>query len=74
MAGSRTGRTSPNAPIPGALVGALIGRVGNGRPFGIGNQTTALGMPGAGMLFLGINDDNCGDNSGQFRVEINVLR
>jgi len=74
VAGSRTGRTSPNAPIPGTLVGALIGRVGNSRPFGIGDQTIALGMPAAGMLFLGINDDNCGDNSGQFRVEINLQR
>lgn len=74
VAGSRTGRTAPNAPIPGSLAGALIGRVGNSRPFGIGNQTVALGMPAAGMLFLGINDDNCGDNTGQFRVQINLLR
>jgi hypothetical protein len=74
VAGSRTGRTTPSAPIPGTLAGALIGRVGNSRPFGISDQTTALGMPAAGMLFLGINDDNCGDNSGQFRVEINLLR
>ena len=74
VAGSRTGRTSPNAPIPGALVGALIGRVGNSQPFGIGDQTIALGMPAAGQLFLGINDDHCGDNRGQFKVEINLLR
>ena len=74
VAGSRTGRTSPSAPIPAALAGALIGRVGNSRPFGIGNQTTALGMPAAGMLFLGINDDHCGDNRGQFKVQINILR
>lgn len=74
VSGSRTGRTAPGAPIPNALAGALIGRVGNSRPFGIGDQTIALGMPAAGMLFLGINDDNCGDNSGQFRVEISLLR
>jgi len=74
VAGSRTGRTSPGAPIPGALVGALIGRVGNSRPFGIGDQKIALGMPAAGMLFLGINDDHCGDNRGQFKVAINVMR
>jgi len=74
VAGSRTGRTSPSAPIPGALVGALIGRVGNSRPFGIGDQKIALGMPAAGMLFLGINDDHCGDNRGQFKVAINVMR
>ena len=74
VAGSRTGRTSPNAPIPGALAGALIGRVGNSRPFGIGDQTIALGMPASGQLWLGINDDHCGDNRGQFKVQINILR
>ncbi|MFO7694279.1 MAG: hypothetical protein R6V57_14415 [Vicinamibacterales bacterium] len=74
VAGSRNGRTSPSAPIPGTLVGALIGRVGNSRPFGIGDQRIALGMPMAGQLFLGINDDHCGDNRGQFRVEISLLR
>ena len=74
VAGSRTGRTSPNAPLPAALAGALIGRVGNSRPFGIGDQKTALGMPATGQLFLGINDDHCGDNRGQFKVEINILR
>jgi hypothetical protein len=74
VAGSRTGRSSPSAPIPGALAGALIGRVGNGRPFGIGDQKTALPMPASGQLWLGINDDHCGDNRGQFKVQINILR
>jgi hypothetical protein len=74
VAGSRTGRTSPNAPIPGALAGALIGRVGDSQPFGIGDQKGPLSMPAAGQLFLGINDDHCGDNRGQFKVQINILR
>jgi len=74
VAGSRTGRLSASAPIPGALAGALIGRVGNGRPFGIGDQKTALGMPASGQLWLGVNDDHCGDNRGQFKVQINILR
>ena len=74
VAGSRTGRTSPSAPIPGALAGALIGRVGNGRPFGIGDQKIAIPMPASGQLFLGVNDDHCGDNRGQFKVQINILR
>jgi hypothetical protein len=74
VAGSRTGRTAPNAPIPGSLAGALIGRVGNSRPFGIGDQTAALAMPASGRLFLGINDDHCADNRGQFRVQITVQR
>ena len=74
VAGSRRGSYAPNAPIRGALAGALIGRVGNGQPFGIGNQKAALPMPASGQLFLGINDDNCGDNRGQFKVSINMLR
>jgi hypothetical protein len=74
VGGSRTGRTSPNAPIPGALAGALIGRVGNSRPFEIGNQQSALAMPASGQLWLGNNDDHCGDNLGQFRVRINIQR
>lgn len=71
-AGSKQGRYAPNAPLPGDLAGAFIGRVGNGRAFGIGDQTQPLPMPGAGQLWVGINDDNCGDNRGEFRVEINV--
>ena len=50
-------------------MGALIGRIGNGAPFGIGNQTN-VPMPASGMLFLGVNDNNFDDNSGEFRVEI----
>lgn len=68
--GSKTGRYSQNAPVPSIPAGALLGRIGNGRPFGIGDQTQALSMPGSGDLFLGINDDHCGDNRGEFRVEI----
>jgi hypothetical protein len=74
VAGSRTGRTAPNAPIPAALAGALVGRVGNGRPFGIGDQKVGLTMPASGQLWLGINDDQCGDNRGQFKVQLSFSR
>jgi hypothetical protein len=69
--GAKSGRqAAAAAPIPDTLAGALIGRIGpNGRPFGIGDQTS-IPMPAAGELFLGINDDYCGDNQGEFRVEI----
>jgi hypothetical protein len=67
--GVRTQRFAGGAPLPNVLAGALIGRVGNGRPFGIGTQTS-VPMPEAGQLFLGINDDNLGDNQGEFRVQI----
>jgi len=70
--GSRAERRDPSAPLPNVLAGALIGRVGNGPPFGIGSQTIPLRMPGAGELFVGINEGvaGLGDNSGAFTVTI----
>lgn len=68
-AGSLTGRNAPNAPIRNSLAGALIGRIGNGAPFGIGNQAS-IPAPASGRLFLGINDDGLSDNTGEFRVVV----
>ena len=68
-AGSTSGRTVPGSPLPNALAGALIGRVGNGAPFGIGNQAS-VSMPDNGVLFLGINDNTLTDNTGNFSVVI----
>jgi hypothetical protein len=68
-AGSNAGKYAGGAPLPRALAGALIGRIGNGQPFAIGNQTS-ITAPAAGQLFLGINDDNLSDNQGGFRVQI----
>lgn len=65
------GEHRSNYPDPGAPVGALIGKVGNnGTPFGIGSQRQALGMPASGRLFLGVNDNERGDNSGAFTVVV----
>jgi hypothetical protein len=63
-------RFDPRAPMPRTLQGALIGRIGTGRPFGIGAGTQQIDAPNAGQLFLGINDSNVSDNSGEFQVEI----
>jgi hypothetical protein len=68
-AGARNPRYAQNAPMPRALAGALIARIGNGRPFPIGDQNSVT-MPESGQLYLGINDDHVGDNRGEFRVEI----
>jgi hypothetical protein len=69
-AGSKSQRLAPSAPLPRTPAGALIGRVGeNGTPFVIGSQT-AVRMPAAGVLFLGVNDDGPQDNQGEYRVEI----
>ena len=67
--GAKSNRYAAGSPMPRILAGALIGRIGNGAPFPIGTQT-AIPMPGAGQLFLGVNDDELSDNQGEFRVEV----
>lgn len=68
-----TTRTAPGAPLPGASAGALIGRVGNSQPFGIGDQAS-VPMPFDGILFLAVNDDERSDNSGEFVVSVRRSR
>jgi len=59
-----------NFPYQGMAVGGLIARVGNGKAFGVGTINTPISMPDNGRLFLGINDDGFGDNSGAFSVVV----
>jgi hypothetical protein len=68
--GAKGGRKASNSPVPTALAGALIGRIGpNGQAFPIGSGVT-IPMPAAGQLFLGVNDDGMDDNQGEFRVDV----
>ncbi len=67
----KPGAYAVRATAPRVLLGALIGRVGNGNPFGIGGQES-VPMPDSGELFLGVNDANFSDNSGEFRVIVNT--
>ena len=59
-----------NYPLPSVPVGALIGRIGNGTPFGIGTQTQPLPMPASGRLMLGVNDNELADNGGFYTVVV----
>ena len=65
--GSLRQRRTPNAPIPQSLAGQLIARVGNSEPFPVGANAT-ITMPADGQLFVGIIDDELGDNTGNFFV------
>lgn len=50
---------------------SLIGLVGvSGRPFYVGDSLTFT-APAAGELFLGVNDDNVADNTGDWTATIN---
>ena len=62
-------RTAAGSPLPNAAAGALIGKIGNGQPFGIGDQAS-VPMPNDGLLYLAVNDDELSDNSGAFVVQL----
>ena len=68
-----TPRTAPGAPLPNVNAGGLIGRVGNSAAFGIGDQAS-VPMPGDGLLYLAVNDDERSDNSGEFIVQLRRAR
>jgi hypothetical protein len=75
--GGSPAATSPAVryPVASSPVGALIARVGNGTPFPIGpNTPQPVTMPATGQLFLGVNDDHFGDNSGTYAVTVTRLR
>jgi len=63
-------RYNANRPIPGRPGGALVGRIGDGDPFYIGNDKGPIRMRESGRLSLGVNDDYLEDNSGSWRVTI----
>jgi hypothetical protein len=68
--GAKSGRMAASAPVKQIPAGALIGRIGaTGTPFGIGNLSSIV-APAGGLLFLGVNDDGFGDNSGNFQVVV----
>jgi len=68
-AGANDGRMAGNSPLRGVTGGLLIGRVGNGQPFAIGAESD-ITIPANGRLYLGVNDDDVRDNSGNFIVEM----
>jgi len=70
-AGGKNEMKGSQYPVSSLGVGALIGKVGtNGTPFAIGSNRGAITVPATGRLYLGVNDDAFGDNSGAFTVAI----
>ena len=69
-AGSLSQRRAAGSPLPQNFAGALIAKVGNSQPFPIGDNTAPVTMPADGQLYLGINDDEVGDNRGEFIVQL----
>jgi hypothetical protein len=64
-------RRADNAPVRQAPAGGLVARVDNGNPVFVG-ATGTMRAATSGRLFLTVNDDYLGDNSGEYRVNITV--
>ncbi len=71
--GPRGGQPAPSYyPLPGALGGALLGRLGEtGDIFYVGDRFTYVAQE-AGFFYLQINDDLLGDNMGELTLQIEV--
>jgi len=69
-AGSLRQRRANGSPLPQHFAGALIAKIGNGAPFPIGDNSAPITMPANGQLYLGVNDDEVGDNRGEFIVQM----
>jgi len=71
VGGTLSNRREANAPLPNQVAGALIARIGNSPPLFIGDRRSVR-APFGGRLYLGVNDDSLGDNSGDFQVTVTV--
>lgn len=69
--GSRSNRRALDAPLSRAPAGALIARIGNQNVNTIGDRRSVRANA-SGRLYLGVNDDHLPDNSGEFRVIVDV--
>ena len=56
-------------PDSAAPCWSLIARIGNGTPFAVG-PSLKFTATAAGVLYLGVNDNNFADNSGSWKVSI----
>jgi Ca2+-binding EF-hand superfamily protein len=72
--GARSGRLAPDAPLRQDVAGALIGRIGDSEPFLIGDRQRIQRVRQSGRLYLSVNDDYLGDNTGEFRVRLSIQR
>ena len=71
--GVLSGRRAADAPFANQTAGALIGRIGNGSAFFVGNRRS-IRAPATGRLYLGVNDDYLEDNAGDFQVRVTIER
>jgi WD40 repeat protein len=67
------GQYHGGAPLPDAPLGALLGRIGNDKPFFIGEELVVIARE-AGKLAFRINDTWFGDNIGALDLQVEIQR
>ena len=72
--GARSGRRASNAPLPERPAGAADRPDRPGAPISSAANTSGIRMPQTGRLYLSVNDDHLPDNTGEFRVVVEVQR
>ena len=71
--GTLSRRRDNGAPMGNQPEGALIARIGNSPVFFVGDLN-AVRAPAAGRLYLGVNDGDLANNSGDFQVIVTLER
>ena len=69
--GTLSRRRDNGAPMANQAEGALIARIGNSPVFFVGDLNSVR-APATGRLYLGVNDGDLGNNSGDFQVVVSV--
>jgi hypothetical protein len=64
-------RRNPGSTIESAPAGSLLARFGNSNPLFVGGNRT-IRAPRNGRLYLGVNDDYFEDNTGEYKVTVDV--
>ena len=69
--GTLSRRRDNGAPMANQAEGALIARIGNSPVFFVGDLNSVR-APATGRLYLGVNDGDLGNNSGDFQVVVSL--
>ena len=69
--GTPSRRRDAGAPMANHAEGALIGRIDNSAYLFVGDLNSVR-APATGRLYLGVNDGDLGNNSGDFQVVVSV--
>jgi Ca2+-binding EF-hand superfamily protein len=72
-AGSTQNRRAASAPLAHQPAGGLLLRIDDSQPIYVGSSRSVR-VPVNGRVYLGVNDDHFADNTGEYRVTLQIQR